>query len=199
MNYQLVEKPTGLTIVDELGAAVSFDEAHQVINQLMNTYAHPAYVYVACRAKLPNMEYKIGYSGQSPEARMSQLRYQEKDDRIILLHTIACKSSQSAIKLESEIHEWFEDDHIRGEWYSLDSGAVRFLLGVQSEDEANSKHLRYIVRSLIAIPTDVYSAWMDTLSDEEYDEHMALIIKIRDRINEILEADRLKQTKLPGF
>lgn len=199
MKYQLVEKPTGLTIVDPDGKPVSFDEAHRTINQLMDTYAHPAYVYLACRPTLPRMEYKIGYSGQVAEQRMSQLRYQEKDDRIILLHTIACKSSQSALKLETEMHDWFELDHIRGEWYSLDSGAVRFLLDVQSEDEADSKFYRYNVRSLIAIPPDVYSEWMHTLSDEEYDEHMAMIIKIRDRINEILEADRLNQTKLPGF
>lgn len=185
MKYWLRDSDKGFEIVDRAGQSVSFDEAHRVINSLLETYAFPAYVYIACKPTLPNMEYKIGYSAQNPEKRMSQLRYQEKDDRIFLLHTIACDSVSDAIRLETNLHGYFNRSHIRGEWFCLKRSDIQMLLESENEATLSFQIVYHWVLGLVHRAVKTNGKCFDGMTDEERVDLYSLFKELRSTFDEM--------------
>lgn len=167
--YQIKRNRAGLTILDGAGNPMAIDEARQIINDLFKSYAPPAYVYLACNPLAEPMEYKIGYSTQDTEKRMAQLRYQEENDAIFLMHTIPCRNAESARAIEARYHGFFEEEWVRGEWFELPSHWVQALLDTEHEDVAEWKLHFYYAKWLAEEAQSTNGACFDGLSKEELD------------------------------
>ena len=68
-------------------------------------------------------KFKIGYTKHKPESRLSNLQT-GCPEKLILFRYVMCNDP---IKLEKYLHECFDDNKIRGEWYNMDHDDVEKL------------------------------------------------------------------------
>jgi hypothetical protein len=65
-------------------------------------------------------KFKIGYTKQYPEKRMSTLQT-GCPDKLVMFKIIVC---DDPLKLEQYLHECFAENNIRGEWYDMEHNDV---------------------------------------------------------------------------
>jgi hypothetical protein len=175
--YHIQQSETGALIVDDNQNPVSDQVARQLIADLSKSYAPAAYIYLACNPTVEPMIYKIGYSAQEPEKRMSQLRYEEQNDAIFLLHTIACKSAESARVREAQYHDFFEDLHVRGEWFALPGYWIECLIDTESEEYINWCLKFHYMKTLFELCEATDGKCLEEFSVEEFGYLEAFIAK----------------------
>lgn len=81
---------------------------------------NPGYVYIVrC-----NEFYKVGIAHEI-KARLSSLQI-GNPYKVELMYAFRCNYPR---QIEQAIHEMLEDNHIRGEWFELDTDALMDLMG----------------------------------------------------------------------
>lgn len=126
--FQILEREGQMRLFNEQGIPASIQEARRVIGELMNAYPSPGCVYVAEKIEAGLSIYKIGMTGQEPTKRLHQIRFDEGDPTINLIHTINCADIAEARALERWLHEFFTIQHVRGEWFELADEDISWLL-----------------------------------------------------------------------
>jgi len=74
----------------------------------------PTFVYFISAGATP---IKIGVS-YDPAERLAALQTAHYQ-KLSLLYTIECKERSQAFELESAFHRWYDDAHVRNEWFNL--------------------------------------------------------------------------------
>ena len=74
----------------------------------------PTFVYFISAGATP---IKIGVS-YDPAERLAALQTAHYQ-KLSLLYTIQCKERSQAFELESAFHRWYDDAHVRNEWFNL--------------------------------------------------------------------------------
>ena len=81
-----------LTILNESNEPITPEAAQLLISELMASYPGPGSVYVLMKSEANRTIYKIGFTGQELSARLRQIRFDEGDPTITILHVIKCSS-----------------------------------------------------------------------------------------------------------
>ncbi len=116
-----------LTILNESNEPITPEAAQLLISELMASYPGPGSVYVLMKSEANRTIYKIGFTGQELSARLRQIRFDEGDPTITILHVIKCSSVVEARILERWLHELFKFENVRGEWFRLEYHQIQWL------------------------------------------------------------------------
>jgi hypothetical protein len=116
-----------LTVLNAEGEGITGQQAQVLITNLMNAYPLSGKVYVALKYEEGQPIYKIGITGQELSARMSQIRFDESDPTIALIHVIQCETMRQARLLERWLHNHFKCENVRGEWFRLTTNQLNWL------------------------------------------------------------------------
>jgi hypothetical protein len=125
-EYKLVVNEDGAIILNQESEAVNSDTAFTLLDLLHERYERPACVYVVHNAAME--AYKIGWTAQKIESRVSQIRYDVGGwQGVELEFTLPCSSVSEARQLEVQLHTRFKDKHLYGEWFKLTDEDVNYL------------------------------------------------------------------------
>lgn len=119
-------------ILDDNGYPLDDRSAKEVIASLIQSYPIPGFVYIAEKHEDTQTIYKIGITGQEITSRLRQIRSDESDSTITILHTIPCKTMNDARSLERWFHRRFFARNIRGEWFDLQQNEVEWILSLEA-------------------------------------------------------------------
>jgi hypothetical protein len=94
-EYKLIVDDNGARILDRAGRAIKEETALTLLDQLHEHYERPTCVYFVHSTVMD--AYKIGWTGQRIEARVSQIRYAMGNwQGVELEYTVPCQSSKEA-------------------------------------------------------------------------------------------------------
>jgi Meiotically Up-regulated Gene 113 (MUG113) protein len=127
IRYMIDSRDGKLRIINLEGKEITKEMAQQLIKDLMNNYPSVGCVYIAVKIENDKAIFKIGMTGQELSARLSQIRFDEGDPMISILHVIRCVSMAEARDLEKELHSWFKHNHVRGEWFALTNEQLEWI------------------------------------------------------------------------
>jgi hypothetical protein len=117
-EYKLIVNEDGAIILDQGAMAVDTETALSLLDLLHQRYERLACVYVVRNVAMG--AYKIGWTAQRIEARVSQIRYDVGDWQGVDIDvTIPCPSTSEARQLEAELHTQFAGKRLYGEWFNL--------------------------------------------------------------------------------
>jgi len=121
-----------LTILDASGYPLDDHSAKQVIANLIESYPLPGFVYIAEKHEDTRTIFKIGITGQEITSRLRQIRSDEGDSSITIVHTIPCKTMDKARLLERWFHRRFSARNIRGEWFDLRQNEIDWIFALEA-------------------------------------------------------------------
>jgi len=127
-DYTVILRDGVATILDECGNEVGYSEARLLVEALNESYPKGASVYGAVKKEYGRDLHKIGMTTQEDyRIRLRQIRWDEKDSRIVFVHITPYPNAAIARQVEACLHEFFADDHVRGEWFNLSDLDFGFL------------------------------------------------------------------------
>lgn len=129
LQYRIVLSEMGIKLCSDDGSSLNYNEARELIDELDRAYPKPSIVYV-----LRNPQsgfYKIGYTSNPINKRVSQIQSREQINNLDVINIYERHNAAEARELESYLHNHYQDNHVYGEWFDLDSFDIAVLKQMQ--------------------------------------------------------------------
>lgn len=122
-EYKVTLTSRGVSITDQAGAYVSEEIVAEIAYRLERSAPKMPYIYLLVE---PTWNaYKIGYSTQPIEKRISQIA-SNHHAKPQLVHRIMCGSVMVTRDVEDDMHRYYKQYHFWKEWFYLPPEEVGF-------------------------------------------------------------------------